>query len=336
MGITPALANGERDEHVVATVGSTKITLQEVDEAIASRLFALEQQKYALRQSALDSIIASLVTEQEAKKRGVRVEELRSVLTRDTPPITPAAVEEAYRERGDTLAFLSAEEARAVLSLELEKDARLAKYRDAMAGLRDAANVDIHLPVPRIETVDLAADAPLLGRPDAPVLVTMFSDFECHYCREAQATIRKLHSLYPDSVRVAYKAFPLRIHAQAMDAARAAHCAARQNRFWEFHDALFDAKELRPDVIFNVAKQTGLDLQRFAVCVASDESKLAVQNDMRTGRQVGVSSTPSFVLNGRFIAGNIPLDDLKHVIDEELAAAAPAPVSRVSAIGGKR
>ena len=138
-GLAPAYAANERGDLVVATVGSTKITLKEVDESISSRLFALEQQKYALRKSALDSIVSRLIAEEEARKRGVKVDELRNALSRDAPPITQQAVEEAYRERGDTLAFLSSEEAKALLSLELEKDARLAKYRDAMESLRQAA-----------------------------------------------------------------------------------------------------------------------------------------------------------------------------------------------------
>ena len=171
-----------------------------------------------------------------------------------------------------------------------------------------------------------------------PVLVTMFSDFECPFCREAQATIQTIRTLYPDRVRIAYKAFPIGSHPHALEAARAAHCAAEQDRFWEFHDALFRSRELDPAVIYDAAKKSGVELPQFAACVTSEASKLAVQNDIHAGKMVGVSSTPSFVLNGRLIAGNAPIEDLKKVIDEELASGATTTASapRASEQGGSR
>ncbi len=89
------------------------------------------------------------------------------------------------------------------------------------------------------------AGLPSRGPANAPVTIIEFSDFECPYCRLANATVEQLLQRYPNDVRLVYAHFPLDMHAWAQPAAVAATCAARQSpdAFWTLHDAYFAGQQ---------------------------------------------------------------------------------------------
>lgn len=165
--------------------------------------------------------------------------------------------------------------------------------------------------------VDLG-DAPTLGPDTAPVTVVMFSDFECPFCAQGLDTLKRLRDLYPDDVRIAYKAFPLDNHANALLAAMAARSAQAQGKFWEFHDLLFSGQRLDPGVILSYAKHANLDMESLIADLDSLEYGPEVQRDARQARRLGVSSTPTFFVNGRKLSGAKPLADFDQLIGEEL------------------
>jgi len=161
-------------------------------------------------------------------------------------------------------------------------------------------------------------DAPTLGPPTAPVTVVMFSDFECPFCAEGLATLKKLRDLYPDDVRIAYKALPLDNHANALLAAMAARSAQAQGKFWEFHDLLFSGQRLDPGVILSYAKHADLDMAALVADLESLEYGPEVRRDARQARRLGVTSTPTFFINGRKLSGAKPLAKFDQLIAEEL------------------
>jgi len=164
-------------------------------------------------------------------------------------------------------------------------------------------------------------DSPARGPAGAAVTVVMFSDFECPYCREGHEILQALRERYPGAVRVAYKAFPLDMHPNALVAAMAARSAQTQGNFWGFHDRLFSQDGLDFDTLMRNAAQTGLD----AAAVRRDIESLAhgpeVIRDLRLGRRLGVSSTPTFFINGRMLTGAQPLDEFEALVEEELVLA---------------
>jgi protein-disulfide isomerase len=113
-----------------------------------------------------------------------------------------------------------------------------------------------------------------------------------------------------------------------MDAARAARCAADQDKFWQFHDALFlDQKKLDPDNLKQTAAKIGLDRGKFNACFSSDKQDAGIRKDMAEGSSLGVTGTPTFFINGRELVGAQPAPKFNEVIDEELTRA-KAPNSR--------
>ena len=106
-----------------------------------------------------------------------------------------------------------------------------------------------------------------------------------------------------------------------MPAANAVECAREQGKFWEYHDKLFEnQKALDKDNLIQYAGELQLDDAEFTACLDSGKHTEAVQQDMADGQSVGVSGTPAFFINGRFLNGAVPYEQFAAIIDEELAS----------------
>jgi protein-disulfide isomerase len=161
--------------------------------------------------------------------------------------------------------------------------------------------------------------SPAKGTEGAKVTIVEFSDFQCPFCRKVGPTLSRLLDDYPENVRIVYKHLPLANHQAARPAARAAVAAGRQGKFWEMHDLLFANQQRLDEVTFKEhARQLGLDVVRFESDYASPEVAAEVERDARLAGTLGVTSTPSFFVNGRYIAGAKPYETFKAQVDTEL------------------
>src|SRR5213593_3378137 len=154
------------------------------------------------------------------------------------------------------------------------------------------------------------------GEPGAALAIVEFSDFQCPFCVQA---FRDLHELVRSraDVSLVFRHFPLdascnrhvkgSLHPAACLAACAAECAGRQERFWEYHDVLFENNEhLERESRFRYARELGLDLTAFASCLDDPATLARVGEDVEAGARVGVNATPTLFFNGRVIAGALP------------------------------
>jgi protein-disulfide isomerase len=165
------------------------------------------------------------------------------------------------------------------------------------------------------------ANSAVRGPKDAPVTITMFSDFQCPFCAQSTPIVDEVLKAYPKDVNFVMKQFPLRqIHPNADPAARAALAAGKQGKFWEMHDELYkNGKNLSPETIKGIAEKIGLDVKKFEADQNSDEIKKEVDADLALGAKSDVRGTPSFFINGK-IAQNRSAEGFKAQIDNELKA----------------
>ena len=113
------------------------------------------------------------------------------------------------------------------------------------------------------------------------------------------------------------------MHKDAQGAAEAAQCANDQGKFWEYHDKLFEnQRALGRNQLKQYAVELGIDADPFNSCLDSAKYKNDVAQDMRDGQQVGVTGTPAFFINGRFLNGAQPYEAFSKIIDQELQAQA--------------
>lgn len=109
------------------------------------------------------------------------------------------------------------------------------------------------------------------------------------------------------------------MHKRAMPASEAALCAKEQGKYWEYHDKLFaNQRALSDEDLKRYASELELDADAFGACLDSGKSRPDVLRDQKAGQQAGVTGTPAFFINGRFLSGAQPFDAFKKLIDEEL------------------
>jgi len=163
-------------------------------------------------------------------------------------------------------------------------------------------------------------DSPVRGPADALVTLVEFSDYQCPFCRQANATVSQVEKKYAGKIRLVMKEFPLvSIHPQAMPAARAVIAAGMQGRYWEMHDKLFASPQLDADTLERYAQEIGLDVERWKRDQNDPKVAATIQRDMDLATNLNVSGTPAFFVNGRRLPGGAaPLDAFSNLIDEEL------------------
>lgn len=109
------------------------------------------------------------------------------------------------------------------------------------------------------------------------------------------------------------------MHPRAAPAAEAAQCARDQGKFWEYHDKIFENQKSLSDEDFKKhAVDLGLNTEAFNACFESGKFRADVQKDGVDAQAAGVSGTPAFFINGRFLSGAQAFEAFKAIIDEEL------------------
>ncbi|HEX2722654.1 MAG TPA: thioredoxin domain-containing protein [Gemmatimonadaceae bacterium] len=171
------------------------------------------------------------------------------------------------------------------------------------------------------------------GDSSARAWVIIASDFQCPFCKQwHDETYKPFIDQYvrTGKVRVAYIHFPLNQHQNAVVTAEASMCAAAQNRFWEYHDALFDTQlqwAKMPDpraLLDSIAQAVGVKAGDFRECLNSHRMQPLVMADRDRASAAGVGSTPSFLIGDQVLAGAQPLDEMRPAIDAAIAKSASA------------
>jgi protein-disulfide isomerase len=176
------------------------------------------------------------------------------------------------------------------------------------------------------------ADAPILGRADAPVTIVEFSDYQCPFCgRFFATTLPALKKEYIETgkVRYVFRDYPIdQLHPLARKAAEAAHCAGDQGKYWEMHDVLFqNATALALPQLAEHARALGLDGSAFDACFSSGRHAARVERGIADAAAAGVQGTPGFVIGktttgdvieGTPVRGAQPLDTFRQLIDRAL------------------
>jgi protein-disulfide isomerase len=314
----------------VAIVAGKAISQSDLDDAVESQMLSLRNQEYQIKSVALEGLIRERLVEVEAKRQGLTTDQLYAKEV-DSRIATPSDGEVAAYYLGLKSQIKVPLQQ---IKLQLQANLKAIQIRQARQDyadlLRSKDDVTVLLKPSRTE---VAFDPKRLrGDPKAIVTIVEFADFQCPYCKQTEATLKDLLTKYPGQIKIAFRDFPLSsIHPYAEEAAEASRCAAKQGKYWEFHDALFaNQDKLEQAQLRATAQQLGLDERAFQSCLASGESKAQILQDQEDGRKAGISSTPGFFINGLPLTGAQPEDAFQKIIDDELAEARKQPVVQAS------
>ena len=308
--------NAPDSRPAVLEINGAKMTAEDVDHKLPGRLLQARATLYQTERKALDEFIEIYLLEQQAKVEGLTVEALMQRHVNGAIAKEPS--EELVRMLYEVANTPETYEKARVQILERVRQARLAKARVAYVdSLRAKANISYLLPPPRVN-ISLSG-APLRGSSNAPIVLVEYADYECPYCQMVQPDIDKVLAAYSGKVAFAFKDVPLPMHANAPKAAEATHCAEAQGKFWEYHDLLFSTKQLEPAKLKEHARTLKLDTAAFDKCLDTAANSERIKAQLEEAQDLGLNSTPSFFINGRFTQGNLTYDQLRQLIDEELA-----------------
>jgi len=227
---------------------------------------------------------------------------------------SPVAAESITREQGD-----------AILKelKQIRKELQEIKKQNLRAPRRGPARPT----TAKVET----KDSPALGDPDAPITLVEFTDYQCPFCRRFYTnTLSKIKEqyIYTGKVRLVLRDLPLGFHANARPAAKAAHCAREQGKYWEMHDALFEGGgKLNGKDFTRYAEKIGVEDLPFQECMESSRHNKAIDRDVADAGKASINGTPGFVLGktteneieGSLISGAQSFASFKRQFDRLLA-----------------
>lgn len=156
--------------------------------------------------------------------------------------------------------------------------------------------------------------SPRIGTLKNRAVLLEFSDFQCPYCAIAHETVEQFVAKYPDRVTLVYKHFPLSsIHPQALEAAKASTAAQQQEKFWPYHDALFEHQnQLGEDFYLETAHSLNLDIEKFNQDRA--QAMDLIQQDIDLAVQLGIRGTPFFFFQGQIFSGAVPYEEFEKLL----------------------
>lgn len=337
-GATKSAGATATANEVVAKIGDQQITRAELEQSAANDLDDLEQRRYQVLSGYLNRMVQERLWKAEADSRGTTAEQLRKLEVEDKviaptiEEIDGLLAQEQYKRALDSRLAGAADDTekekrsqafRQQIEARLMADRREKRAQAFTEELRAKRPVSVALKPPAVRRVEVSVgDSPVRGSSNAPVTIVEYSDFQCPFCGREQAVLEQIRQRYGEKVRIVYKHMPLtNIHPYAQKAAEAAECANEKGKFWDLHDALYaNQSALELDKLPGYAQQVGLDPEEFRQCLDSGRMAARVKRDADSAQTVGVTSTPSFFVNGIKVRGAQPIDYFQGLIDGELGA----------------
>ena len=175
---------------------------------------------------------------------------------------------------------------------------------------------------------NLIRGSTILGNPDAEITIVEFGDYQCTFCYKFHdETMKKIDQKYikAKNVNFVYRDFPLN-GPQSILASEASYCAQKQNKFWEYHDTLYNnwggenTGWITKNVLLGFANDIKLDLDSFSQCLENSEFKQKVLDNEQFAREIGIDATPSFLIFNDSelyrIIGAQPFDRFEQALQE--------------------
>ncbi len=164
------------------------------------------------------------------------------------------------------------------------------------------------------------------GDPGGGLWIVEYADFQCKSCQVASTILESYLNRYPSRIYLQTRFHPMKSHPHAVKSAIYAECAAKQGKFWEFHDLLFQRQHewtklpYIDEAFSGYAESAGLNLKKLNACVNNPQTEKTVLKEKEEGAALGVLSTPTFFINGKMAVGPKGLvDELEAYFREEPA-----------------
>ncbi len=288
--------------------------------ALQQALFDARLEHYKKQRELIDAAVFEDELERRAKRAGKSQEQIASeVLAVENPD--DASVEAFYNENKSRIAY-PLDAVRDQIRQMLVQRTVQARQSELIAQAKRERSFKLVLAKPTAPYAEIATEGfPSKGASDAKVTIVEFADYQCPHCKRAAGAMDQIVKRYGDDVRVVFLDFPINPSGISRIIAEGGACAAKQGRFWAYHDLAFDKQStLGKESATMFASQVGIDADVFQSCMDSSFPREQVAKAEAEARRLGLRSTPTFFLNGRRLHLHDFEKELPVEIDKALSA----------------
>ncbi len=308
----------EDEDPIVARIDGESVRRSEIERRAGWRLHRARLDVYLALERETERWVEERLLERAAREAGTDVESLLEEAAADIEPVRETDVDR-YLEAHPS--EVSIEMARPRIRHYLEQRRSIERKLALLAGLREAAEVEILLtppPRPRSE-LDLR-DAPARGPADAPIVIVHFADLSREDSARSARQLARLERELPEKVRVVHRSLPVERDELGLLTAQLAAAAPRLELFWPLHDRLVAAGGVRERAeLESIARAVGLD-DLLPGLAGDDDSLRRVRRDLERARDAGATRAPTLFVNGRYLMGLGGYEALRALVEEELGA----------------
>jgi predicted DsbA family dithiol-disulfide isomerase len=309
----------------VAYVGAQPVSLAEVEASVAHDI-------YASRTVAMRDLLTRKLIEAEARRRNVSVQELLRAEVEAKLSIPNEAELKEFFTQAQAEGRIDPHQ-----DFEKSKDTFLGTRTKALRSEREYAFVKELYEKAQVR-VDLdglgrpplppSRPGPIAGAPNGPIVLVEYTDFKSPFCKQANATLERLLQDYPTSLKIVFRHKPAPNDEASVRAAEAALCAADQQQYWKYRQALFARQDdFSEKTLVEHAEATGLNADKFRSCLTSGKHRPSIEQDVQEARSHHYEGSPVYSLNGTRLSGAHELGVFKELIDTELTWRSKLPES---------
>lgn len=296
--------------------------------ALRIQLYDLDKQVNEQRQKIIEQYLLDNWIRQEAKAKGKTPEAMAEELL--TVPRPDEKALKAYYDANWERIQQPFKQAKAELEGVVWMEQQQKKADELLQRIKTEKNYKLNLPLAEAPVFKINTEGyPSKGKSDAPVTIVEFSDFQCPHCKLAAEEMPKAITNKADKVRLVYRYMPINSSGISRKVAEGAVCASQQDKFWEYHDLAFaKQKDLKMDSPLALAKELKLDEAKFKSCFEDAKTAAVVTASEEEARQLGVTGTPSFFINGKPLSFQVDMvKEAEAAIDAALIPAADLATS---------
>ncbi|MBI2027895.1 MAG: thioredoxin domain-containing protein [Deltaproteobacteria bacterium] len=331
LSCSPKKPSSESSGTVLAKIGEDKVKWSEIKTEIQPQLDLLEhryhQEIYKTKRAYLERYVAEKILEKEAAQLGIKVPALlQRELSKKIKSPTDQEILAFYNKNQEMLkARFPKDNSKQLMDrvgVGLTQQGQAQAESEYIEDLKKKYSIQILLDEPTF--LVKADDDPSKGPKNPTLTLIEFSDFTCTFCSQYAPMVNKVldDAEFKDKVKLVYRDAPSERNPISFMAAMAAQCAFDQNKFWEYHDMLFENQSnLSPIALKEFAKDLGLNMDEFNKCVDENKYKEEVRKDLLDALKANIQGTPAFYLNGKSISfnyGDQGATDLKEILRQAL------------------
>lgn len=319
------------------TIYDKTTSLEELEKSEAAQFYELEKKKYELIERIAKTKYLEEFWKKKAAEQKVTAEEAEKNYVEKNVKVSEAEIKatlDRFKDNEQLKQLPVDERKRQVTEYLKDREARTLISSIISAAIASKKLV-ISYPKPKepVYTLTITKDDHVRYGPkdtdtkpikctgeNCEITIVEYSEFECPFCARVLPDVKKVLTEFKGKIRWTVRDFPLSFHARARPAAVAAKCAAKQGKYWEMYHKLFENQRKLSDADLEAhAKEVGVFNDKYKKCVANPKEVAAIiDENIKTGGELGVTGTPAFFINGRKLSGALPYSEFKRVIDEEM------------------